>query len=163
MCKTVMRKHRMTPKICNTYFQQYDYILSLFENIKTILAIPNFLLCFYYGTGIFFGTSSLLHSELSQKVIWLTTISSLLFSSIVLTASAVNDADKRAKIANIEMLCLLDSHERNLCKISIDILSQKFHGSAFALSAWGFFHFTRGFYLRAIGCLITYSVLIINT
>ena len=113
--------------------------------------------------GIFFGTSSFLRSELSLKVFFHATVNFLLFSTITLTASAVNEADKCAKKANVEMLGLLDSHERNFIKIGVEVLSQKFHEHAFALSAWGFFHFIRGFYLNAVGCFMTYSVLVINT
>ena len=85
-----------------------------------------------------------------------------LFTGTVFNASDVNEADKKAKAFNIKILRSLDTKNRRKIKESIEILSQMSHAPAFAMTAWNFYEYTRGFYLTSIGCFLTYALLIIN-
>lgn len=80
-----------------------------------------------------------------------------------MVASAFNEADKIEKKVNIDILYLIGPVERSCTSNNVELLSLSYHEAPFVFSACGFFYFTRGFYLAAIGCLITYSLLITST
>ena len=160
--KKLKAKSWLTPNVCNTYFQRYEAILYSLNALNRSLSIPVFLVCVYHATGVFFGVmmyEGILHSI---KKLFYTAISFLLFTFITFSASAINEVDKTAKYTNIKILSLLSPEERNRMTTSFELLSQNFHAPAFAISGWGFFYLTKSFYLTAIGCLITYGLLLVN-
>lgn len=82
------------------------------------------------------------------------------FTGITFAASAVNDLCERSKSNNVEILCHLDTNERSRAKEKFETLLLMCQSPCYSLNAWNCFQFSKGFYLSAIRCLMTYSLLL---
>lgn len=148
-------------KIC---FIRYDAILSVFDVLNSILGFPIFLVSSYSACEILLSALKIWESAhgVSLRDITFLLSSFILFTAITFSASDVNEVDKRAKKSNIKILRSLSNKDRIQIKENIEGLPQMCYSPAFALTGWNIFEFTRSFYVTAVGCFVTYSLLIIN-
>lgn len=164
MCQNILIHRFITPVDCNICFMRYDLILATFKKLNSNLACPAFLETAYNLCGMFFIAFILLKCQtvnLPMSILLFVT-NFILLTGMTFAASSVNLFDKSAKDINLEILRSLSRKDRNQLKESAEILSDACHAPSFALSGWHFFEYSRGFYLTAIGCLMTYSLLIIQ-
>ena len=142
-------------------FARYNLILETFDNINSLLSFTIFLQCCFNISGMFWVTYRIRKGpcKISFMDILLLIINFILFTATVFSASNVHEADKKAKKSNFNVLRLLG--DINM-KQNIEIISHVCHFPPFTLTGWNFFEFTRSFYLTALGCFVTYSLLIIN-
>ena len=140
---------------------RYNLILRTFDSINSVLSFPIFLECCYTSCEMFWVMYKVSKesNEISVRHIFFLIINFILFTFIVFSAASVHEADKIAKKSNISVLRLLSDRNR---KQDIEILSQMCYSPPLTLTGWGFFEFTRGLYLTALGCFVTYYLLIIN-
>lgn len=160
---TVIRR-LITATDCDSCFIRYDSIIEVFADINSILSFPIFLESSYTYCGMLWVSLTIYKSP---KNFFLNDIFYLIFNFIFFSATAFNassvyEADKIAKKSNFTILRSLSNNDSKQTKQSIEILSQMCLFPPFALTGWDFFQFTRGFYLTALGCFVTYSLLIIN-
>ena len=130
--------------------------------INSKLAFPAFLDCGFHAGTVLYDALNMFKNQYSATDISMFVIDFALFTGITFAASSVNQTDKLAKESNLEVLRSLSKRHRKKTKESVEILSDVCHAPAFALSGWNLFDYTTRFYLTAIGCLITYSLLIIK-
>lgn len=161
---SAVKRRLMTSIDCDSCFNRYDAIIETFNNINSILSFPIFLQMSYSSCGMLWVTLQVWKApmSLSLKDTFFLIFNFILFTATTFAASDVNEADKVAKKSNLKMLRSLSHKNSKQIKESVEILSQMCHSAPFALTAWNFFEFNRGFYLTALACFATYSLLIIN-
>ncbi|GIY38332.1 uncharacterized protein CEXT_461671 [Caerostris extrusa] len=95
--------------------------------------------------------------------IYFTSLVSLLsFLCVSLTASSVHEASKECKnVQEIMLKQVLASNRKEDFK-TVTLLLVAHQSPPFILSAWGFFYFSKGLVLAALGSVMTYSLLIIQ-
>ncbi|GIY63073.1 hypothetical protein CDAR_563911 [Caerostris darwini] len=121
--------------------------------------------------GLFFGfiwidiSKSPLNNWLRHY--WLSVYFTSLFSlvsflCVSLTASSVHEVSKECKnVQEIMLKQLLASNRKKDFK-TVSVLLVALQSPPFILSAWGFFFFTKGLVLVALGSVMTYSLLLIQ-
>ena len=160
----ILKENFITAEQCNACFARYDAILATLVTFNDVLSIPIFFENFLAASSVLWVT---IYSWKSQRLpslghIFTLLVNIILFTGTVFTASDVNEADKKAKAFNIKILRSLDTKNRRKIKESFEMLSQVSHAPAFAMTGMNFYEYKRGFYLTAIGCFMTYALLIIN-
>lgn len=159
-----VKRRLMTSTDCDSCFIRYDVIIELFDDINSIFSFPIFLESSYSYGGMLWVTLEIWKSpkDLFLNDILFLIFNFILFSATTFNASSVYEADKIAKKSNFTILRSLSNKDSKQTKESVEILSQMCLFPPFALTGWNFFQFTRGFYLTAVGCFVSYSLLIIN-
>lgn len=160
--RNISKKGRINSKECNRLFENYKIILSTFNAVNEIWSIPILAISSYYSVSIFHESLLIMKKDLNSTRILFTISYVICFTAFIMVSSSVNEMDKIAKKINIKMLCLLGEEDRRCASITVQVLSQVCHGPAFVFSGVSFFELTRSFYLTAVGCLVTYTLLIIN-
>ncbi|GBM31894.1 hypothetical protein AVEN_219780-1 [Araneus ventricosus] len=89
-------------------------------------------------------------------------ISTLSFLCITLAASRVGDATKNAKRVQEKMLQRALPLAQRADREELLLLFATQKSPTFTLTAWGFFTFTKGLILPAIGSISTFSLLILQ-
>lgn len=161
---STVKRRWITSIDCDLCFNRYDAIIEIFNNVNSILSFPIFLQISYSSCGMLWVTLQVWKAPMSPslKDIFFVIFNFILFTATTFAASDINEADKVAKKSNLKMLRSLSHKNSKQIKESVEILSQMCHSDPFALTAWSFFEFNRGFYLSAIACFATYSLLIVN-
>lgn len=148
------------------HFETYDKIVTNLKSIESKMSFPIFLVQVNDLVNLFSGivqmdpfSSGLRNPMIFLPLTLILTFHSLLsFLCVSLFAAAVNEADKKAQGVNREVLKL----SRGLEDPNYLLMWRTSFDRPFTLSAWGFFHFTKGFALSAIGGVLAYSMLIIQ-
>ncbi|GIY63077.1 uncharacterized protein CDAR_563931 [Caerostris darwini] len=149
------------------YLHRYEVL----KHFESTLAFPIFLLQIIDLLGLFYGfiwldasksplQHFLRHYWLS---IYFTSLFSLIsFLCVSLTASSVHEASKECKNVQEIMLkqVLASDRKKDFKTVSLQLVAHQ--SPSFILSAWGFFYFTKGLVLVALGSVMTYSHLIIQ-
>lgn len=148
------------------YFDTYDKIINTLKSIENVMRFPIFLVHINDLVNMFEGFvqmdpfntgSSHSMSFLIGKLV--NSFYSLLsFLWVSLSAASVNVADENAQDVNREVL----KHVQSIGMDESILVWYTSYSHPFTLSAWGFFHFTKGFVLSAIGSVLTYSLLLIS-
>lgn len=161
---SAVKRRWITSIDCDSCFNRYDAIIETFNNVNSILSFPIFLQISYSFCGMLWVTLQVWKAPMNPylKDIFFVIFNFILFTATTFAASDVNEADKVAKKSNLKMLRSLSHKNSKQIKESVEILSQMCHSDPFALTAWSSFEFNRGFYLSAIACFATYSLLIVN-
>lgn len=164
MNERIIKRRFTTSNNCDICFIRYDTILALFDTANSILGFPIFLGSSYNACGILLSALNIWTSKngISMRDICFLLSSFVLFTTTVFAAAAVNEVDKRAKKSNIRVLRSLSNKGRSEIKESIAGLFQMCYSPSFSLTGWDIFDFTKSFYFTAIGCFVTYALLIIN-
>ncbi|GIY63075.1 uncharacterized protein CDAR_563921 [Caerostris darwini] len=153
------------------YLQRYESLLKILKHFEKTLAFPIFLQQIVDLLGLFFGfiwidiSKSPLNNWLRHY--WLSVYFKSLFSLISflcvsLTASSVHEASKECKNVQEIMLKQLLATNRKKDFKTVSVLLVAHQSPPFILSAWGFFYFTKGLVLVALGSVMTYSLLLIQ-
>lgn len=160
----IIKRQFIISKNCEICFIRYDTILTLFDSVNSILGFPIFLGSCYNASSILLSALNIwkLRQDVSLTDIYFLISNFLMFTVTAFSASAVNEADKKAKKSNIRVLQSLSNKERCEVKERFVGLSQMCYSPAFALTGWDIFEFDKRFYFTAIGCFATYSLLILN-
>lgn len=151
----------------NSFFRcigMYRSIITTLRSFDSIMSFAIFVVLSCNVLGIFFGLTFFLKVEAATNTrsIVVLLYNFVTFALITIFASKVNTSDAFAKQVNTEAL-----QKTPLCTGSAELdIKVRFldtgNESPFALSAWGFFHFTSSFFFVALGSIITYILLIIN-
>lgn len=159
-----LKRRLITATDCDSCFIRYDAIIELFDDINSVLSFPIFLESSCTYCGMLWVSLQICKSPENVFVndIFFLIFNLILFSATTFNASSVYEADKIAKRSNFTILRSLSNKVTKQTKQNVEILSQMCLFPPFALTGWNFFQFTRGFYLTALGCFVTYSLLIIN-
>lgn len=126
----------------------------------SVFSYPVFCTICHNFCVLLFICTSFIHQKNhpTEFLFFLTTF--ILFTAIIFAASSVNNFEKLAKFANFELLQSLDINKRRHTKENFEILLFMCEVPSYSMSGWGCFKITRGFFLSAIGSVITYSLLI---
>lgn len=159
-----IKRRFITVEQCKNCFIRYRTILSAFNSVNSILGFPIFLGTSYIACEILLSGLKIwkFGYEILFRDIFLFVRHFSLFTAVTFTASDVSEADNEAKNSHIQIMRTLTSEDRRQIKEDIEGLSQMCYSPPFVLRGWGFFEFTKRFYVTAIGCLTTYTLLIIN-
>ena len=160
--KRILKFSFVTSVDCDACFIRYHSIIMTLKEINLKLAFPAFLESGFHAGTVLYAALNVFKNHYSATDISMFVVNFALFTGITFAASSVNQTDKLAKESNLEVLRSLSRKDRKKTKESVEILSDICHAPAFALSGWNLFDYTTRFYLTAIGCLITYSLLIIK-
>ncbi|KAF8794567.1 hypothetical protein HNY73_002538 [Argiope bruennichi] len=149
------------------HFIKYWCAMKVLNSVEQEFAFPVFLLQVNDLMGIFtflirYGGYDPGFTVSKAGPAAFTAVRSILsFLVISVAASSVHLADERVKRADEDLwyilLCRGSIMKNNQMGISV-VINKK----SFAFSAWGCFRFTKSYILSAVGCLLTYSLLIIQ-
>ncbi|GIY63067.1 uncharacterized protein CDAR_563881 [Caerostris darwini] len=150
---------------------RYESILKVLKHFERTLAFPVFLLQIADLVGLFIGfiwidasKSPLQHwfRNYWLPVYFNSLVSLVSFLCVSLTASSVHEASKECKnVQEIMLKQVLASNRKEDFK-TLTLLLVAHQSPPFILSAWGFFYFSKGLVLVALGSVMTYSLLIIQ-
>ena len=129
------------------------------------MTFPIFVAFMFNVIEAFYGMLEILNktdNEINWKNFDYITRGFISITLIIYAASNVNEADKKAKNSNDNLLrnAFIVSNLTNLdTKLNLRHENEK---PALTLTAWGFFEFKRSFVFAAVGCVLTYALLFIN-
>lgn len=159
--KTLLKS--VTSKDIDMCFWRHYWILGTFRVLNSVLSYPVFLSNIFNICGIFYAFIMMLKwKRIDLEIFSVLILNFTAFTASTFSASAVNEADKIAKLTDVKLLQSLIVSDKQRTKGSIEIFWQMCHEPPFSLSGWNFFEYTGGFYLTAVGTMITYSLLVIN-
>lgn len=150
-----------TSKDIDMCFWRHNWILSTFQVINSVLSYPIFFSNSYNICGMFYAFIIPKWANVNIEIVSVLILNFLAFTASTFAASAVNEADKIAKMTDLKLLQPFIVSDQQSTKTNIEILWQMCHEQPFALSGWNFFEYTRGLYLAAVGSMITYCLLVI--
>ncbi|GIY63055.1 uncharacterized protein CDAR_563801 [Caerostris darwini] len=146
---------------------QNEEITDVLKSLENALSFPIFFSQFADFADIFYGFVVLDISKLSSFVenvsfstLYFSMTSSLSFLCVCLAASAVHEASKYSKETHKKMVKLFLTSRQG--REDLILLFDLQNNPAFVLTAWSFFNFTRSLILSAMGCILTYSLLIVQ-
>lgn len=154
-------------------FETYDAAIKALKSMEESMSLPIFLvqICdlinLFWGFIMFdpLGQRPNLQEEYNLRTAmeFLILRALVSFLCVSLAASSVNEADKAAKEVHEETLKMVlygGENKEDLKKISVFCVLNR--SQPFVLSAGGFFYFTKGLVLSAIGSVLTYSLLLLQ-
>ena len=141
---------------------RYDSIIKIFSEVNSNLSFPVFSLITYNALGILYGVTSMIKNDISIQQLLFSISNFTIFTGITIFASAVNEADKKAKTSNVNVVKRLILYDNYHVKTKMENLKQEFYTPPFVLTGWIFFEFTGNLYLTATGSIMTYSLLLAN-
>ncbi|GFQ76085.1 uncharacterized protein TNCT_674521 [Trichonephila clavata] len=148
----------------------YDKTIFVLKCFEKSFSIPIFLLQVSDWVGLFSCFLRLdplnqapelktLMNSYKLGIIFFAIRALLSFSCVSLAASSINVADRTAKEAHEEMWkrVLASTKNEDVNTLVLSVVAR--HGPPFMLTAWGFYPFTKGLVLAALGSIMTYSLL----
>lgn len=145
-------------------FKRYKKITSVLQKFEDTMSLLIFIVFAKSTIGIFNGLICLLKktcfSSMNSITFWVIH-SFIQFSIILIFATLVNEADVNARQTNDEIIERLPASRISVLNMKITLLNKN-NKTAFTLTGWKFFSFTRNFFLTSVGCILTYALLIIN-
>ena len=160
--KEAKREEVQDPKHILKRFSYYMSAMQIFQFFEEIFSKIIFVVFSGFVISLILRLTVTSEMELNFSFEVLIIFDVVSISFICLVASRVNEADKAAKEVNLQYLEMLLKHGNQLQ------LDKAFHiyrlssAPAFALSAWGFFCFTKGLYLSVLGGIVTYTLLVVK-
>ncbi|GIY05410.1 uncharacterized protein CDAR_462941 [Caerostris darwini] len=170
----ILRKQNIDLKtdVFLKYLATYESTVRILKSVERVMSFPIFLVAITDCTNMFNGflwldpfkqiknISSYNKHSLSTLFMSLRAVAS--FLCVSLAASGVHEAIKSSQEVQKQILTrlLASGIERNSKDMLLLFVSSS--SSPFCLTGWGFFHFTKGFVLTAIGSILTYSLLILQ-
>lgn len=161
-----LSSYEITPLILSKCFKRYNCILSIlheFERNMSFLIFVAFTHAFIIFTLFSFLTKrdTLDNNKLDDPFIYLAMQSFVNLTAILFFASGVHEADILARDANDKILQRLSSE--NILELDKKITFLNVNNKpAFSLTGWKFFSITRNFFFTSTGCILTYTLLIVN-
>lgn len=162
--RQLLSSHRVTSSDISKCFKRYNSILSIFQEFERSMA---FLIFVAFSKSVYeiFRILLILSKSIKaygMKYFIVCSIHSLVhFIVISFLASSVHDADVLARDTNADILERMPIDGISDINMKFTFLNKN-NATAFTLTGWKFFSFTRGFFLVACGCILTYAVLVIN-
>ncbi|GBN88082.1 hypothetical protein AVEN_51316-1 [Araneus ventricosus] len=165
---------KVSPLDCRSfkrYLIFYEQIFEVLSSLEASLSFPilltvsnNCAFIFYCFMALDpFGKSPWPLAEHFYNFTTLTFLISLLsFLCVTLAASSVGDETKNAKQIQEKLLQRVLASTRKPDRDELMVLFVTHKRPAFTLTAWGFFTFTKGLILPAIGSISTFSLLILQ-
>lgn len=148
-------------------WNRYSNIIMVLQYFELIMSFPVFIVAFMDAQGIFIGlllcmTNIEQFESVTKPSIFFSNLQNLVnLCAILFYASGVNERDTLARRSNVQLLGRCSSVDILSLDKKINRLSAS-NEPPFVLTGWGFFKFTRTFILSALGCIMTYALLIIN-
>lgn len=143
-------------------FNYYITALTIFKDIESILSLPIFVAYVSYIISLITSFLYAKYHERHPMNDCIMVFSYSMITAVSLAASGVHEADKIAKEVNLKSLEILLKRGQQIEFGELVKIWRSNNSPAFCLSGWGFFKFTKGNYLNAIGYLVTYTLLIMN-
>lgn len=169
------RKTQFSLRDINQCFKTYDAAITVLKSMEKSMSFPIFLVQISDLISLFWGF--ILFDPLGQKkdnqgafesyqtaMVFVFLRALVSFLCVSLAASSVHEADKAAKEVNEEALkrvILFEGGRKENFEefTALCILNQN---QPITLSAGGFFYFTKGMVLSAVGSVLTYSLLLLQ-
>ncbi|GBN33220.1 hypothetical protein AVEN_124245-1 [Araneus ventricosus] len=167
--KILNRSTLMDYNYFHQYLAKHDHIIDALKSLEKILSFPIFLIQIIECFTIFYrfvirdyGAKQSWVKNFSIGIVFDSTLSLVSFLCVSFAASSVHEASKNAKDVQEKMLkqILASGQQRNSHELLLLFVTHT--NPPFTLSAFGFFYFTKGMILSAIGSVLTYSLLIIQ-
>lgn len=140
-------------------FIHYRSVVRVLQAFESSLSLMIFVIVFCCGLGMFQGLIRYFKAEVMFKTFFLPVYSFLSFSTIYFFADKVNGADSVARQTNSDVLQLVSSPVDVSDMVKFSALN---NGPNLVLTAWNFFELNRSSFLATIGCILTYSFLILS-
>ncbi|KAF8794566.1 hypothetical protein HNY73_002537 [Argiope bruennichi] len=160
-----LRETEFFESMLEQHFTKYRREMKLLSSIEQEFSFPVFLL--QMNDLMRMLAFLVLYASYDPRLVvsypapaMFTAVRSILsFLLVSAAASCVHAADSKAKSANEELWHVLVSRGSDVetHKLRVFMITNK---KPFAFSIWGCFHFTKSYIFSAIGCLLTYSLLI---
>ncbi|GFR26270.1 uncharacterized protein TNCT_427631 [Trichonephila clavata] len=153
------------------YLTVHESILKVLKSLEKTMSLPIFLIEICDCIGLFYGLVkldsierfSVPFSEVQYLKISFVSLRALAsFLCVSFAASSVHEASKNTKDAQEGMLKRILVSKRMIDTREVFLLFVSHNGTPFALSAWGFFYFTKGVVLATAGSILTYSLLMLQ-
>ncbi|GFS52858.1 uncharacterized protein NPIL_485671 [Nephila pilipes] len=134
-------------------------------SFPVVLVIIDDYMNIFYGFERLNNWKNLAEAETSRfnslGVLFMCLRSLVSFLSICLAAASVHEASKNTKNVQKEMLEKVINSGNHTNRNQLHLFLA-YNSPAITLSAWGFFYFTRGLILTALGSILAYSLLVIQ-
>ncbi|GFW18953.1 uncharacterized protein TNCV_164691 [Trichonephila clavipes] len=169
------RVDNMNAKFEYNYIQNYlavhECIIKVLKSLEKTMSLPIFLIEICDCIGLFYGfvkldsmeRFSVSFSESQYLKISFVSLRALVsYLCVSFAASSVHEASKNAKDVQEGMLKRILVSKRMSDSREVFLLFVTHNGPPFALSAWGFFYFTKGVVLTTAGSILTYSLLMLQ-
>ncbi|GBM41963.1 hypothetical protein AVEN_5409-1 [Araneus ventricosus] len=165
--------YKMKYSNMKNYLLKYEYVLEFLKHFEETMSLPIFLIQAGDLVGMFSGfiwlnarMNNLIQNGVLRNtylgIFFISFYSFVSFMSVSLAASSVHEAGKKYKETEEKLLKnVLTSMQENDTSGQF-LLLVAHENPPFILSAWGFFYFTKGLILVAVGSVLTYSLLIIQ-
>lgn len=160
LSKYIRKSSNLKSTQCDQCFFRFHSIMEMLRILNSVFSYPIFVTICKIFTVFLINFRLAARHQVDIVIFLFLLIDLITFTAITFAASAVNDLSERAKNNNVEILWCLDTNERSRAKEKFETLLLMCQAPAYSLDAWGCFQFTKGFYLSAIGCLMTYCFLI---
>lgn len=159
----IVMTHDINYDVLEKNIAYYNLIIATLHSLEKVMSFPVFIVFSCNSLGVFSWLAwSLIHGMSTVKVSITISYSFIIFCLISIAASKVREADTFARYTISQLLQKTPVSENDSeLDIKIRYLGIHIH-PPFTLTAWGYFHFTRGFLFVALGNLLTYALLIIN-
>ncbi|KAF8786126.1 hypothetical protein HNY73_007888 [Argiope bruennichi] len=159
-------------KYFKRYLAGYDSIIEVLKSFERIMSLPILLVQLYDCMNIFYGIVNLDPiKELSQNniiakyftgIVFVSSVSLTSFLCVCFAATNIHEASKRARDVQERIFKRIITSEPGTGREQMVLLFLNCNNPAFALSASGFFYFTKPMILAAIGSIVTYSLLVMQ-
>lgn len=161
----IISSKKISNDIVASRFLIYDSILDTMRQFESLMSTSIFITFMFNAVETFHGMLILLQKFDEQKyfkIFALLASGFLSFCLISYMAGNVNQADQKARDSNDKLLHYgFTANNFTNLDMKLNLLHEN-NKPAFTLTAWGFFDFKRSFCLTAIGCILTYALLLIN-
>ncbi|GIY63060.1 uncharacterized protein CDAR_563841 [Caerostris darwini] len=159
--------------ICTSYLTTYESIFDTLKELENTMSLPVFLIQICDIFAIFNGfiwlqiysKNYLYLKDVKRYAFGIYIVSAVCFVSFLcvsLAASSIHEASKNYKDAQEKLLKHILAYNQDVDFKALFSLFITHQSPPFTLSAWGFFYFTKGLVLSAIGSALTYSLLMIQ-
>lgn len=146
----------------------YDKIINALRNLENAMSRTVLILLITMFLNIFASLHTFVINESQHDIFgtplsarhWFMFFQSMLnFLIVCYFTILINETDEKMKVTLKSFIKKGFFANRN----SLEFLRVSANDNAFALSAWGFFHFTKSFFVAAFGSAFTYyMVLLVN-
>lgn len=163
----VSKPESAVDKKTTTMCVHYDKIINALRNLENAMSRTVFILLVTMFLNIFASLHTFVINEPQNDIFgtplsarhWYMFFQSMLnFLIICYFTILINETDKKMKITLKNFIKKGLFTNRN----SLEVLRVNANDSAFTLSAWGFFHFTKSFLVAAFGGAFTYYMVLLG-
>ncbi|GBM68848.1 hypothetical protein AVEN_126530-1 [Araneus ventricosus] len=154
------------------YLEEYESIINVLKSLEKCLSFPIFLvqmsdcISMFYGIVTIDPFKSISTDAYVRKylpgVVFISLWSILSFLCASLAATSVHEASELNKDVQERMLKLILASGQKSDREELFLLFLNHNSPAFTLSSGGFFRFTKSMVCSAIGCILTYSLLMLQ-